>query len=113
MSRHPDDERISRNLFATEDEFDQFELVLRGLRGAVHQWSDAEYATVVPGRPRLLRRPLVTSVWSVVFLLAFMFACPPLKPRPVVTADIDAELMDEVRADLARPVPRDMESLLP
>jgi len=97
-------------------EVEQFERALHGMRGSVHQWSEAEFAAVGrSGLPRLAR-PALSAAWSMaaILLLSLLGLRFSQSQRPVqaVFADSDAELMDQVRADTARPVPRGMEPLL-
>ena len=127
MTEHLDNERISRNLLGAPDDADRehlavcadcrgeverFEGALRGMRGAVREWSDAEYATVHTAGSRLFARPVMTAAWSVAFLLA-VFLMRPAPPAPVISFAADNELIDQVRADISRPVPLGMEALLP
>jgi hypothetical protein len=127
MTEHLDNERISRNLLGAPDDADRehlavcaecrsevegFERALRGMRGAVREWSDAEYASPGAPRPRLIARPVLTVAWSMAVLLAVILMRPIPQAPPVISA-ADSELMDQVRADLARPVPMGMEALLP
>jgi hypothetical protein len=129
MSTHLNYERISRSLLDAPDDADrehlaecaacrgeveEFERTLRAMRGSVRQWSEVEYASAGTAPPRTLARPILTTAWSAVFLMALLLARAPRKQTPVISAGYgDAQLMDEVRADLARPVPRSMEALLP
>jgi len=133
MTGHLDHDRISLSVLGEASDADrahlaacpvcraeveQFEQALQGLRSSVREWSDREFAGV-SADPKPLYRPALTAgsmaVLALLSLLALKF--PILHPAAsgsVATADYnDADLLAQVNADLARPVPKGMETLLP
>jgi len=103
-------------------EVEQFEQALRGVRGSVREWGDREFA-IASAAPKPLYRPTLTAgsmaVIALLALLAVRFPTSRTAPAPAVASDYavsdynDAELMAQVSADLARPVPKGLEVLLP
>ncbi len=94
---------------------DEFEQALHGLRGSIHQWSEREFAAVARSGFKPVSRPISGAAWSMaVILLLSIVGVRSFERRsepPPVFAGSDAELMDNVRDDMARPVPRGMEPL--
>jgi len=78
--------------------------------------SEAEFAAAGGSQFPRLARPAVSAVWSMAAILLLSMLglrfSHSQRPAQAVFADSDAALMDEVRADMARPVPRGMEPLL-
>jgi hypothetical protein len=131
MSEHLEAQRISRCVLGEQSradgahlaicaecrrEVEEFERALRGLRGSVRRWSEQEFAAV--GRPgsKPVGRPAVSAAWSmaVILLLSLLGWRFSFRHQPAAAplfADSDAVLMDSVRADADRPVPRGMEPL--
>ena len=88
------------------------EEALAAFRSSVRQWSADEFAAARPSRRAY------NPAWSMaaILLVSLLGLRLSLQPRPaeqtVVSSDADTELMEQVRADLARPVPRGMEPWL-
>jgi hypothetical protein len=96
----------------------RFEDALGMFRASAQRWGAEEFASVdrvdsLAPAPRSLHPAWAMAVILLLSLLGFRMSLQPRSEQPAVMAyaDADAELMDQVRADLARPEPRGMEPL--
>ncbi len=97
------------------DEVDAFEQTLEGLRGSIHRWSEREFAAVASPGFMPVMRPMLGAAGTMALILLFsIVGARSFQQRAAlapVFGDSDAELMDNVRVDMDRPVPRGMEPL--
>jgi hypothetical protein len=133
MKEHPDSSLISRCAMGEASdgdrahlavcaecrcEADRFAQSLDLFRGSVRHWSAGQITSRAPARSAHVGRPAASLVWASVTLalICFLNLKWSLTPRPapqtVASLDGDSELMNQVRVDLERSVPRGMEPLI-